>query len=95
MVEDTDPHITGMTESWVNKDIRDAELGLTRYVMFRRDRKGRIGWEVMLYIKESIQTGEIELEREVDCTRNSLMQYSYRKFNIWIGLPKSKHKRRG
>ena len=28
MVEDTDPHITGITESWANKDILDAELGL-------------------------------------------------------------------
>ena len=28
MVEDTDPHITGITESWANQDISDAELGL-------------------------------------------------------------------
>ena len=38
MVEDTDPHIFGITESWANIDITDAELGLTGYVMFRRDR---------------------------------------------------------
>ena len=37
MVEDTDPHITGITESRANIDITDAELGLTGYVMFRRD----------------------------------------------------------
>ena len=37
MVEDIDPHITGTTELWANKDISDAELGLTGYVMFRRD----------------------------------------------------------
>ena len=43
MVEDVDPHIIGITESWVNKDIADAELGLTVYVMFRRDRIGRKG----------------------------------------------------
>ena len=41
MVEDTDPHIIGITESWANTNITDAELGLTGYVMFRRDRKGR------------------------------------------------------
>ena len=28
IVEDTDPHIIGITESWVNTDISDAELGL-------------------------------------------------------------------
>ena len=38
MVEDTDPHIFGITKSWANIDITDAELGLTGYVMFRRDR---------------------------------------------------------
>ena len=43
MVEDIDPHIIGITESWANKDISDAELGLTGYIMFRRDRIGRRG----------------------------------------------------
>ena len=28
MVEDIDPHIIGITESWANTDITDAELGL-------------------------------------------------------------------
>ena len=31
----------GITESWANTDITDAGLGLTGYVMFRRDRIGR------------------------------------------------------
>ena len=53
MVEDIDPHIIGTTESWANEDISYAELGLTGYVMFRRDRIGRRGWGVV-YIKESI-----------------------------------------
>ena len=43
MVEDIDPHIIGITESWANTDISDAELGLTGYVMFRKDRIGRRG----------------------------------------------------
>ena len=37
MVEGIDPHIIGITESWANTDITDAELGLTGYVIFRRD----------------------------------------------------------
>ena len=64
MVEDIDPYIIGITESWANIDITDAELGLTGYVMFSRDSIGRRG--VILYIKESIQVYEIKLEREVD-----------------------------
>ena len=50
MVEDIDPHIIGITESWANTDITDAELELTGYVMFRRDRIGRRGGGVILYV---------------------------------------------
>ena len=64
MVEDIDPHITGITEPWANTDRTDAELGLTGYIMFRRDRIGRRGRGVILYVKESIQAYDIKLERE-------------------------------
>ena len=66
MVENVDLHIIGITESWTNTDITDAELGLTGYVMFRRDRIGRRGGGVILYVKESIQADEIKLESEAD-----------------------------
>ena len=66
MVEDIDPHIIGITESWANADITYGELGLTGYVMFRRDRIGRRGGGVILYVKESIQAYEIKLESEAD-----------------------------
>ena len=69
MVEDIDPHIIGITESWANTDITDAELGLTGYVMFRRNRIGRRGGGVILYVKESIQAYEIKLESEADYVR--------------------------
>ena len=49
MVNDSDPHIIGITESWANKDITDAELGLEGYVMFRKDRMGRRGEEEYYY----------------------------------------------
>ena len=51
MVEDIDSHIIGITDSWANKDISDAELGLTGYVMFRRDRIGRRGGELFYILK--------------------------------------------
>ena len=41
MVDDIKPHIIGITESWANNDITDAELGLEGYVMFRNGKKGR------------------------------------------------------
>ena len=59
MVEDIDPHKLGITESWANTDITDAELGLTGYVMFRRDRIGRREGGVILYVKEYIQAYEL------------------------------------
>ena len=55
MVDDIKPHIIGITESWANNDITDAELGMEEgYVMFRKDRIGRRGGGVLLYIKETI-----------------------------------------
>ena len=48
-VEDIDPHIIGMTEYWATTDISDAELGITGYIIFRKDRIGRSGDAVTLY----------------------------------------------
>ena len=58
---------TIITESWATPDTSDAELGMTGYVMFRKDRLGRRGGGVVLYIKESIQAYEIKLEKEAEC----------------------------
>ena len=60
MVEDIDPHIIGIAEYWATPDISDAELGMTGYVMFTKDRLGRRGDGVILYIKDSIQAYEIK-----------------------------------
>ena len=43
MVDDIKPHIIGISESWANNDMTDAELGLEGYAMFRKDRMGRRG----------------------------------------------------
>ena len=51
MVEDIDPHIT---DSWATPDISDAELGMTGYVIIRKDRLGRRGGGVILYVKDFI-----------------------------------------
>ena len=67
MVDAIKPHIIGITESWANKDITDAELGLEGYVMFRKDRIGRRGGGVLLYIKDTIPAYEVQLQEEADC----------------------------
>ena len=67
MVEEIKTHIIGITESWANNDIAYAELGLEGYVMFRKDRIGRRGGGVLLYIKETIPAYEVQLKEEADC----------------------------
>ena len=66
-IDDSDPHIIGITESWANKDITDAELGLEGYVQFRKDRMGRRGGGVLLYVKDTIVAYEIQQREEADC----------------------------
>ena len=68
MVDEIKPHIIGITESWANNDITDAELALEGYVMFRKDRIGRRGGGVLLYIKETIPAYEVQLKEEADCS---------------------------
>ena len=67
MVDDIKPNIIGITESWANNDITDAELGLEGYAMFRKDRIGRRGGGVLIYINETIPAYEVQLKEETDC----------------------------
>ena len=57
-----------ITESWANKDVTYAEMGLEGYVMFRKDRMGRRGGGgVILYVKDTIPAYEVQLLDETDC----------------------------
>ena len=71
MVDDIKPHIIGITESRANNDITDAELGQEGYAMFRKDRMGRRGGGVLLYIKDTIPAYEVQLHEEADCNNNN------------------------
>ncbi|MBA1446783.1 MAG: hypothetical protein FE835_18145 [Gammaproteobacteria bacterium] len=86
MVADIDPHIIGITESWAHKDILDAELALTGYVMFRKDRQERKGGGVILYIKECIQAYEVQLKSEADCEEAIWCNIVTRHSTLTIGL---------
>ena len=66
MVDDIKPHIIGITESWANKDITNAELGLEGYVMFRKDRIHQCLGKTE-YIKDTIPAYEVQLQEEADC----------------------------
>ena len=52
MVEDVEPDIIGITETWTRPDMGNAEFSLKGYQMFRKDREVRRGGGVALYIKQ-------------------------------------------
>ena len=54
--------------------------------MFRRDRIGRRGGGVILYVKESIQAYEIKLEREADYDEAVWCKIVSRNKKLTIGL---------
>ena len=54
--------------------------------MFRRDRIGRRGGGVILYVKESIQAYEIKLEREAVCNEAVWCKIVSRDSTLTIGL---------
>ena len=90
MVDYIKPHIIGITESWSNNDITDAELGLEGYAMFRKDRMGRRGGGVLLYIKDTTSEYELQLQEEADY---NMVQTSYRTYNSyhWSSISLSQH----
>ena len=54
--------------------------------MFSRDRIGRRGGGVILYIKESIQAYKIKLERKADCDEAVLCNIVTGNSTLTIGL---------
>ena len=86
MVEDIKPHIKGITESWANNDITYAELGLEGYAMLRKNRMGRRGGGVLLYIKETIPAYEVQLQVEADCNEAILCKLVTGHTTVTIGV---------
>jgi len=53
-VEQYQLKIIGITETWGRSEIFDAEYHLPNFEMYRKDRIGSKGGEVMLYVHESL-----------------------------------------
>lgn len=51
--------ILAVTETWLDCDIGDGEVAINNYRLFRRDRPGRAGGGVCIYIHESYKTKEL------------------------------------
>ena len=59
MIDQHKPAIIGVTESWCDSMITDAEISLAGYSLYRKDRPIGMGGGVLLYIHESLSVTPI------------------------------------
>ncbi len=55
-IDDENPDIIGITETWLHEQITDTELNLPEYTIYRHDRKNKSGGGVVLLIKNNIKS---------------------------------------
>ena len=58
--------VIGIVESWATEHIRDSELSLEGYVLYRKDRRNEKGGGVLLYIKDTLNSCTDEICSAVD-----------------------------
>ena len=91
VAETYDPDVIGVSETWLQEHVNNAEISLKGYEMYRNDRcNGRLGDGVLLYIKTDIQSVEFwptQFPEQVWCTirdrfnREYLVGVTYRSPN--------------
>ena len=54
------PDLLAVTETWLSDFVLDAELQVPGYNFFRKDRKGRRGGGVLLFIKDDLKVEHLE-----------------------------------
>ena len=54
-IESVNPIIVGITESWLNCDVSDAEGSIPGYSLFRSDRIGGSGGGVALFMRDEVK----------------------------------------
>lgn len=64
--------VVGITETWADTSVADAELSLEGFDMFRVDRKGTKGGGVLLYVRQELKAVQLdnlsEFKEQVWCT---------------------------
>ena len=63
MVEKEHIDIIGIAESWSNSGIKDAEISMLGFTVFRKDRNGEGGGGILLYIRDYIEPQEVMMGR--------------------------------
>ena len=59
LVSSVRPHIVAISESWLNPDVTSDLLSLNGYAFYRKDRVGRIGGGVCLWLSNSFRSSVI------------------------------------
>ena len=54
LVSQYNPYIIGITETWLDSSIKDSEIRLDNYNIFRNDRVGSRGGGVLFYVHRSL-----------------------------------------
>lgn len=74
-----DYDVLGVTETWLNDSIKDTEILEKGYMIYRRDRVGRVGGGVLLAVKSSFPSRrriDLETELEMVCVELNLNRSS-------------------
>ena len=94
-IDELKPEIIGITESWCNKTIVDAEIAIEGYSMFRldKDTPTGIGGGIILYVKDTLtavachKLNDVDMESSIWCliqlesSENLLVGLCYRSPN--------------
>ena len=70
--------VLGVAESWTNDKILDAEIAISGYEMFRKDRMDKRGGGVLLYVKEGYTAVNVSDRTKGKCE------------TVWVNIGDSK-----
>jgi Reverse transcriptase (RNA-dependent DNA polymerase)/Endonuclease-reverse transcriptase len=78
--------IIGITESWANEVINDAELSIDGFNMFRRDRKCSRGGGVILYVKINLEASLSEIMKDDKFEESLWCNIKLKDSNMLVGV---------
>ena len=78
--------IIGITESWANEVINDAELSIDGFNMFRRDRKCPRGGGVILYVKNNLEASLSEIMKDDKFEESLWCNIKLKDSNMLVGV---------
>jgi len=78
--------IVGVVETWASSKICDAELAMEGFCMHRKDRTDMPGGGLVLYVKDSLQSTEVDSFGDIDFEESVWCRLSTVKDSLLVGL---------